>query len=224
MNSPFGESTCHCFCTRFGDEEMILAGNIDYRGISQKTLKQFLGQQLQKTKFELKEQCHCVSVRIRVCLCFSKVRFSLAFYRRNLVVFLWNLIWNSFYTVENPNLCWPGGPCFWRFPRRWIKVSVARSIILFTRTALPCLYFFLNPPAETMLNMIFNTLLQIKPDNTERGRRKNKEQSRDLHDDLRGGLPIRLLTIEQRLSKLLPAINWEIISIPRGIIGALQSL
>ena len=31
-------------------------------------------------------------------------RFSLTFYRRNLVVFPWNLAWNSFYTVENPNL------------------------------------------------------------------------------------------------------------------------
>ena len=37
-------------------------------------------------------------------LCFSKVRFSLAFYRRNLVFSPWNLAWNSLYTVENPNL------------------------------------------------------------------------------------------------------------------------
>ena len=37
-------------------------------------------------------------------LCFSKVRFSLAFYRQNLVFSPWNLAWNSLYTVENPNL------------------------------------------------------------------------------------------------------------------------
>ena len=56
VNSPFGKSTFHCFCARFGDEEMILDRNIDYRSILQKTLEQFLGQQLQKTKVEIKEQ------------------------------------------------------------------------------------------------------------------------------------------------------------------------
>ena len=45
-------------------------------------------------------QCFCRQVS----LCFSKVHFSLAFYCRNLVFSPWNLIWNSFYTVENPNL------------------------------------------------------------------------------------------------------------------------
>ena len=33
-------------------------------------------------------------------ICFSKVRFSLAFYRRKLVFFPWNLAWNSLNTVE----------------------------------------------------------------------------------------------------------------------------
>ena len=35
---------------------------------------------------------------------FSKVCFSLTFYRWILVFFPWNLVWNSFYTTENPNL------------------------------------------------------------------------------------------------------------------------
>ena len=43
MNSPFGESTFHCFCARFGDEEMILARNIDYRSISQKKIEAIFG-------------------------------------------------------------------------------------------------------------------------------------------------------------------------------------
>ena len=37
-------------------------------------------------------------------ICFSKVRLNLAFSCQNLVFFCWNLAWNSFYTVENPNL------------------------------------------------------------------------------------------------------------------------
>ena len=40
------------------------------------------------------------SVLICRAICFSKVRFSLAFYRRKLVFFPWNLAWNSLYTVE----------------------------------------------------------------------------------------------------------------------------
>ena len=35
-------------------------------------------------------------------ICFSKVRFSLAFHRRNLIFFPWNLAWNSLYIVEKP--------------------------------------------------------------------------------------------------------------------------
>ena len=48
----------HCFCTRSGDQEMILARNIDHRSILQKSLKQF-------------GPVACFS------LCFFKVRFSL---------------------------------------------------------------------------------------------------------------------------------------------------
>ena len=37
--------------------------------------------------------------------------------------------------------------------------TTARSIIISTRTALPCLcFFFLNPTVEIMLNMLFNTI------------------------------------------------------------------
>ena len=34
----------------------------------------------------------------------ARGNFSLAFYRRNLAFTPWNLAWNSFYTVEIPNL------------------------------------------------------------------------------------------------------------------------
>ena len=40
------------------------------------------------------------SVLICRAICFSKVRFSLAFYRRKLVFFPCNLAWNSLYTME----------------------------------------------------------------------------------------------------------------------------
>ena len=88
---------------------------------------------------------------------FLQSAFQFGFYRQNLVFFPWNLIWNSFYTLENPNLVW-------HFPCWWIKFQLnttAWSIIIFTWTALPCLYFFLNPASKIMLNMLFNTLLKI---------------------------------------------------------------
>ena len=54
----------------------------------------------------------------------------------------------------------------------------ARSIIIFMRTARPYLCFvfvFLNPEAEIMLNMLFNPLLKIKPQNAQkRVRRKER--------------------------------------------------
>ena len=63
----------------------------------------------------------------------------------------------------------------------------SKLIIIFTRTVLPCLCFFLlNPAAEIMLSMLFNTLLKITPQNTQKRRRRlKKEHSKDLHDDIR---------------------------------------
>ena len=46
-----------------------------------------------------------LSVPITSRTCFSKVRFSLAFYRRN-IFFPMKSIWNSFHTLENPNFVW----------------------------------------------------------------------------------------------------------------------
>ena len=68
-------------------------------------------------------------------ICFSKVRFSLAFCCRNLVFFSQILAWNSLYTVENPNLL----VCRLKFPADRSKFqfcTTARSklIIIFTRT------------------------------------------------------------------------------------------
>ena len=79
-------------------------------------------------------QCFCR----QVCLCFSKVHFSLTFYYRNLVFFPWNLIWNSFNTAENPNLV----GVFHDNGSKFQLCNTAQSIISFTWTALPCLYFF----------------------------------------------------------------------------------
>ena len=64
----------------------------------------------------------------------------------------------------------------------------SKLIISFTRTVLPCLcfFFFLNPAAEIMLSMLFNTLLKITPQNTQKRRRRlKKEHSKDLHSDIR---------------------------------------
>ena len=87
---------------------IILARNIDCKSILQKTSKQF-GLVLQKyeRKSTYKSNFQCVSLRGRVCLCraicFSKVRFSLAFYRRNLDFPPRYIAWNSFHIMENPH-------------------------------------------------------------------------------------------------------------------------
>ena len=75
----------------------------------------------------------------------------------------WNLAWNSFYAMENRNfvslpIIFPADRSKFQF------CTTARSnlIIIFTRTVLPCLcFFFLNPAVEIMLNMLFNTLLNV---------------------------------------------------------------
>ena len=69
------------------------------------------------------------------------------------------------------------------------------------RTALPHLcfvfvFFFLNPEAEIMLNMLFNTLLTITPHNAKK--EEKKEQRMDLHDDIRAKSPIQFLTPTDR--------------------------
>ena len=62
---------------------MILARNFDCRNNLQKTLKQFGPE----AKIANRNNCQYVSLRGRVCsrsaICFSKVRLSLPFYRRN---------------------------------------------------------------------------------------------------------------------------------------------
>ena len=60
----------------------------------------------------------------------------------------------------------------------------ARRIIIFGRTApghICSLFFlFLNPDAEIMLNLLFNTLLTITPHNTQTEEEEKKEQRMDL--------------------------------------------
>ena len=94
-----------------------------------------------------------------------------------------------------------GKPKFISFPVKFFAdrskfqfCTAARSIIIFTRTLLPCLcvLFFVNQVTEIMLDMLFNTILKISLYNTQKTRRRRKarkEQSRALHDDIRIGLP-----------------------------------
>ena len=101
-------------------------------------------------------------------ICFSKVRFSLAFYRRNPVFSPWNLAWNSFYIVENPNLLVS--------PLNSPPIDQSFSSILRPENCNAVfVFFFLNPAAEIMIHMLFNTLLKITPHNRQK-RRKRKER------------------------------------------------
>ena len=55
--------------------------------------------------------------------------------------------------------------------------------------------FFLNPEAEIMLNMLFNTLLTITP---HAKKEEKKEKRMDLHDDILAKSPIQFLTLTDR--------------------------
>ena len=88
----------------------------------------------------------------------------------------------SFYIVKNPDFLVCG------FPRRYIDQSLqssisARRIIIFEmhRTIFVLSFFlFLNPDAEIMPNLLFNTLLTITPHNTQKEEEEKKEQRMDL--------------------------------------------
>ena len=77
----------------------------------------------------------------------------------------------------------PVSPPIYRSKSAKFQLSTtARSIIIFMRTALPYLWsvflFLLNLEAEIMLNVLFNTLLKITPQNTQkRIRRKERTTS-----------------------------------------------
>ena len=104
----------------------------------------FLGQYLVPAKLHAlnsgvkNNYCECASLHRWVWLgraiCFSKVHFSWAFLLSKFLS--WNLIYNSFYTMENPNL-------IWHFPCWWIKVLTAVFL------------FFSKSAAEILLNMFF---------------------------------------------------------------------
>ena len=71
----------------------------------------------------------------------------------------------------------------------------SKLIRIFTRTVLPCLCFLSKSSGRNNAKYAFqysfkdNTAQYAKKEEEEK-----KEQSRDLHDDIRGGLPIQFLT------------------------------
>ena len=91
---------------------IILARNIECQSILQKTIKQFgVVASKYERKSRYKSNFQCVSLHSRIYLCpvmsrdmFLQSAFQFGFYRRNPVFSPWNLAWNSFYIVENPNL------------------------------------------------------------------------------------------------------------------------
>ena len=62
--------------------------------------------------------------------------------------------------------------------------AAGSPVIIFTRTVLPCLCFFLHPAAETMPRMLFNTLLKITPHNTLNRRRINMAKNDPFEGDI----------------------------------------
>ena len=71
-------------------------------------------------------------------------------------------------------------PIYWSKSEKFQLWITARRIIIFGAGELHraifvlCFFLFLNPDAEIMLNLLFNTLLTITPHNTQKRRRKEK--------------------------------------------------
>ena len=155
---------------------IILARNIECQSILQKTIKQFgVVASKYERKSRYKSNFQCVSLHSRICLCpvmsrdmFLQSAFQFGFYRRNPVFSPWNLAWNSFYIVENPNLL--VSP----FNSPPIDQSFS-SILRPENCTAVSVFFFLNPAVEIMIHMLFNTLLKITPHNRQK-RRKRKER------------------------------------------------
>ena len=88
-----------------------------------------------------------------------------------------------------------------QLPRRYIDQSFS-SVLRPEVCELHCrvyvcvlfFFFFLNPAAEIMVNMLFNTLLKITLHDTQKKEKKKKDQRMYIHDGIRDGCPIQFLT------------------------------
>ena len=114
-----------------------------------------------RAKSRYKSNFQCVSLLRQICLCpvmFLQSAFQFGFYRRIPVFSPWNLAWNSFYIVKNPNLLVS--------PFNSPPIDQSFSSILRPENCTAVLvFFFLNPAVEIMIHMLFNTLLKITPHN-----------------------------------------------------------
>ena len=156
---------------------IILARNIECQSILQKTIKQF---GVVASKYERKSRYNsnfqCVSLHSRICLSCYVAR-----YVSPKCVSVWLL---------------PSKPCLFplksslefvlhRGKPKFISFSVkfpanranfqfyTTALYYGPRTVLPCLcFFFLNPAAEIMIHMLFNTLLKITPHNRQKRRKR----------------------------------------------------
>ena len=108
---------------------------------------------------------------------FFKVRFSFAFYPGNLVFFSWNLSWNSLSIVEkNKFISLPIKFHANRSKFQFCTTTTRSKLIKISRELYcrVCVFFFLNPAAEIMLSMLFYTLLNTTPHNTQKSRRRKE--------------------------------------------------
>ena len=166
---------------------IILARNIDCKSILQKTLNQFgLVASKYERKSRYKSNFRCVSLRRRVALIcrsrhmFLQKAFQFGFLSWKPCLFL--LESRLEFVIDR------GKPKFISLPVKFpadrskfqfcTTTTRSKLIRIFTRTVLPCLCFFLNPAAEIMLSILFNTLLKITPHNTQKRRRRRKERTK----------------------------------------------
>ena len=186
---------------------IILARNIDCKSILQKTSNQFgLVASKSEGKSRYKSNFRCVSLRRRDALiCRSRHMFLQKAFQFGF------LSWKLFLQESRLEfVIHRGKPKFISLPVKFpadrskfqfcTTTTRSKLIIIFTRTVLPCLCFFSKSSARNNAKYAFQYTFK---DNTTQYAKKEEEeekteQSRDLHDDIRGGLPIQFLSPPNR--------------------------
>ena len=157
---------------------VILGRNIDCKSILHKTLNQFgLLASKYERKSRYKSNFRCVSLRRRVCFnmsrhMFLQNAFQFGFLSSKPCLFPLGCSLEFIIHRGKPSLL----VCRLYSPP--IDQSFCNLYNFHANCTAVSVFFFLNPAAEIMLSMLFNTLLKITPHNTQKRRGRKNERTK----------------------------------------------
>ena len=157
---------------------VILGRNIDCKSILHKTLNQFgLLASKYERKSRYKSNFRCVSLRRRVCFnmsrhMFLQNAFQFGFLSSKPCLFPLGCSLEFIIHRGKPSLL----VCRLYSPP--IDQSFCNLYNFHANCTAVFVFFFLNPAAEIMLSMLFNTLLKITPHNTQKRRGRKNERTK----------------------------------------------